>query len=90
MRNAFGAEPGICCQTHALIGQHRRSEVVGDTSPTNTDGHLCRTKQMPRPRLKFARRNPIEWRFAEASAANATRTLLQDANVTGINIVHVP
>jgi len=33
---------------------------------------------------------PIQWRFAEESAANATRTLFQQRNVKGIDIVHFP
>jgi hypothetical protein len=33
---------------------------------------------------------PIQWRFAEESAANATRALFQQRGISGIDIVHVP
>jgi len=33
---------------------------------------------------------PIQWRFAEESAANATRSLFQQRGISGIDIVHFP
>ena len=33
---------------------------------------------------------PIQWRFAEEAAANATRNLFQQRGITGIDIVHFP
>ena len=33
---------------------------------------------------------PIQWRFAEESAANATKTLFQQRGISGSDIVHVP
>ena len=40
--------------------------------------------------LNAANGTPIQWRFAEEVAANATRVLFQQRGVTGIDIVHVP
>jgi hypothetical protein len=40
--------------------------------------------------LSVANGTPIQWRFAEESAANATRALFQQRGISGINIVHVP
>ena len=33
---------------------------------------------------------PIQWRFAEEAAANATRRWFKDRGISGIDIVHVP
>jgi hypothetical protein len=40
--------------------------------------------------LGAAEGTPIQWNFAEESAANATRTLLNTEGISGIKIVHVP
>jgi len=40
--------------------------------------------------LSVANGTPIQWRFAEESAASATRSLLQQRGISGIDIVHVP
>lgn len=34
--------------------------------------------------------NPIQWHFAEQAAADATRKLLKDRKISGIDIVHTP
>ena len=33
---------------------------------------------------------PIQWHFAEEAAANATRTLLKENNITGIQVMYTP
>jgi len=33
---------------------------------------------------------PIQWRFAEEAAANATRAWFEEKEISGIDIVHVP
>lgn len=40
--------------------------------------------------LSAAGGTPIQWRFAEEAAANATRALFQQRGISGISIVHVP
>jgi hypothetical protein len=40
--------------------------------------------------LGVANGAPIQWRFAEESAANATRTLFQQRGINGIDIIHFP
>ncbi len=40
--------------------------------------------------LVAANGTPIQWRFAEESAASATRSLFQQRGISGIDIVHVP
>ena len=46
-------------------------------------------KQAERQRAA-ANGTPIQWRFAEEAAANATRTWFEESKVFGIDIVHVP
>jgi hypothetical protein len=40
--------------------------------------------------LAAANGTPIQWRFAEETAANATRTWFEEKEIFGIDIVHVP
>ena len=46
-------------------------------------------KQAERQRVA-ANGTPIQWRFAEEAAANATRRWFKDRGISGIDIVHVP
>jgi hypothetical protein len=40
--------------------------------------------------LAAANGTPIQWRFAEEAAANATRAWFKNRGISGIDIVHVP
>jgi hypothetical protein len=40
--------------------------------------------------LAAAKGTPIQWRFADEEAANATRMLFNEYKIFGIDIVHVP
>lgn len=40
--------------------------------------------------LSVANGTPIQWRFMEESAANATKSLFQQRGITGIDVVHFP
>jgi len=82
-----GYQNGVLLDAKANYGQ-----FVDNTTGQFADWFTGQNKMVTQAQnqVTAANGNPIQWVFQEESAANATRTLLNDKQISGIEVVHAP
>jgi hypothetical protein len=83
--NFDGVEPGAYIDVKGRYGKFVSSKT-GEFYETTKIGKQFENQALRQ--LQAAGGNPINWYFAEAKSANATKALFQREGITGINIIH--